>query len=78
MRKEEHVLLVLTSHGGHCGFMEDVVPTGSGYGCKVFAQYVDAIFKHYSSEYDGENDTDENLNEEQNLDKLASNITNLH
>ena len=57
--------------------MEDVVPTGSGYGCKVFAQYVDAIFKH-CSEHDGKNDTDENFNEDQNCDKLAFNVTNLH
>ncbi|XP_072020095.1 phospholipase ABHD3-like isoform X1 [Amphiura filiformis] len=46
MRKEENVILVLTSHGGHCGFMEGVLPTQSGYMCKVFSQYVNAIFKN--------------------------------
>ncbi len=46
MKKEDNVILVLTSHGGHCGFMEGVMPTQSGYVCKVFSQYVDAIFKH--------------------------------
>lgn len=45
MKKQENIILVLTSHGGHCGFMEGLLPTGSGFLCKVFSQFVDAIFK---------------------------------
>ena len=40
------VMIVATSHGGHIGFLEGILPTGPGYMDRVFAEYTSAIFHH--------------------------------
>ena len=38
--------IMVTSHGGHIGFLEGLFPRNANYMDRVFAQYVDAIFRH--------------------------------
>ncbi|KAK2181486.1 hypothetical protein NP493_396g02000 [Ridgeia piscesae] len=40
------VVIVATSHGGHIGFLEGLLPTGPGYMDRVFAEYISAICQH--------------------------------
>ena len=44
--KNDHIAMVITSHGGHNGFLEGAVPRGKIYVHRWFTQFVDAIFRH--------------------------------
>ncbi|XP_037073675.1 phospholipase ABHD3-like isoform X1 [Pollicipes pollicipes] len=39
VQKTSHVAIVLTSHGGHIGFMEGMLPFGQNYIDRIFAEY---------------------------------------
>lgn len=41
-----NVALLLTSHGGHIGFLEGLFPHGEGYMNRVFNQFVQAAFEN--------------------------------
>ncbi|XP_011661854.1 phospholipase ABHD3 [Strongylocentrotus purpuratus] len=44
-RRSSHVAIAMTSHGGHCGFMKGIFPSGrKTYMSDVFSEYVSAIF----------------------------------
>ena len=45
-RQSRNVAIVVTKHGGHIAFLEGLLPRHNSYMDQVFAQYVDAIFKH--------------------------------
>jgi len=36
----------MTSHGGHIGFMEDLIPRGSTFTAKLFSQYIKAVINY--------------------------------
>ena len=44
--KNDHIAMVITSHGGHIGFLEGAVPRDKIYMHRWFTQFVDAIFRH--------------------------------
>ncbi|CAH1776076.1 unnamed protein product, partial [Owenia fusiformis] len=44
--KNENVALVVTSHGGHIGFLEGLFPRHTSYMDRMYGQFIDAIFKH--------------------------------
>ena len=44
--QNDNICIVVTSHGGHIGFMEGLFPRHTGYMDRMFSQYVDAVFKH--------------------------------
>lgn len=46
----ENIMLVVTSHGGHLGFLEGLLPHGKGYVDRVMSEYIDAIFKFGADE----------------------------
>lgn len=41
-----NVALLVTSHGGHIGFLEGLFPHGEGYMDRVFSQFIRAAFEH--------------------------------
>jgi len=41
-----HVCMLVTRHGGHIGFLEGIFPRHENFMDRLFAQYIDAIFKH--------------------------------
>lgn len=41
-----NVALLLTAHGGHIAFLQDMFPRGEGFMERVFGQFVQAVFKH--------------------------------
>ncbi|XP_033104282.1 phospholipase ABHD3-like [Anneissia japonica] len=43
---QDNVALIVTSHGGHLGFPESVWPSGKSLWHCIFADVVDAVFKH--------------------------------
>lgn len=48
--QNDNIAIVVTSHGGHIGFLEGLYPRHRGYMDRLFAQFVDAIFKHGSAD----------------------------
>ncbi|XP_076437839.1 LOW QUALITY PROTEIN: phospholipase ABHD3-like [Babylonia areolata] len=44
--QNDHIAMVITSHGGHIGFLEGAVPRGKNYMYRWYTQFVDAVFKH--------------------------------
>ena len=44
--RNDHIAMVITSHGGHIGFLEGAVPRDKIYMHRWFTQFVDAIFRH--------------------------------
>ena len=44
--QSKYVSIVVTSHGGHIGFLEGLNPRNTSYMDRVFAQYLEALFKH--------------------------------
>lgn len=45
-QRSPNVALLITSHGGHIGFLEGLFPRGEGYMDRVFSQFVRAVFEH--------------------------------
>lgn len=45
-KQNENVALVLTSCGGHIGFLEGIWPRKCTYMDRVFKQFVQAVFEH--------------------------------
>ncbi|KAG7331765.1 hypothetical protein KOW79_005734 [Hemibagrus wyckioides] len=45
-QRSPNVALLVTSHGGHIGFLEGLFPHGEGYMDRVFSQFVRAAFEH--------------------------------
>lgn len=41
-----NVALLLTAHGGHIAFMQEMFPRGEGFMDRVFGQFVQAVFEH--------------------------------
>ncbi|ESO99164.1 hypothetical protein LOTGIDRAFT_226275 [Lottia gigantea] len=46
----DNVALVVTSHGGHIGFLEGIMPRHSTYMYRWFTQFMDSVFKHGKKE----------------------------
>lgn len=44
--QNDNIGIVVTSHGGHIGFLEGFYPRHTGYMDRLFAQFIDALFKH--------------------------------
>ena len=44
--KTDKVAIMVTSHGGHIGFLEGLMPRHKSLMDRVFSQYVGAIFSH--------------------------------
>ncbi|XP_022338038.1 phospholipase ABHD3-like [Crassostrea virginica] len=44
--QNDNIAIVITSHGGHIGFMEGLFPRHEGYMDRLFSQYVKAVFTH--------------------------------
>ncbi|XP_061178168.1 phospholipase ABHD3-like [Saccostrea echinata] len=44
--QNDNIAIVITSHGGHIGFMEGLLPHHEGYMDRLFSQYVKAVFTH--------------------------------
>lgn len=44
--ENENIAIVVTSHGGHIGFMEGFIPRNSTFMDKLFSQYVKAVVTH--------------------------------
>ncbi|XP_035826135.1 phospholipase ABHD3 isoform X3 [Aplysia californica] len=44
--ENENIAIVVTSHGGHIGFMEGTFPRDKNYMYRWFKQYVSAVFEH--------------------------------
>ena len=42
--KSSHVAIVVTSRGGHIGFMEGMIPTNTYYSDRLYKQLVSAVF----------------------------------
>ena len=45
--QNNHIAMVITSHGGHIGFLEGAFPRDKNYMYRWYSQYVDAIFRHW-------------------------------
>lgn len=41
-----NLALLVTTHGGHIGFLEGLFPRGEGYMDRLFGQFVQAVFEH--------------------------------
>ena len=41
-----NVALLVTSHGGHIGYLEGLYPRGEGYMDRLFGQFIQAAFDH--------------------------------
>ncbi|KAL4217635.1 Phospholipase abhd3 [Mactra antiquata] len=44
--QNDNIAILVTSHGGHIGFMDGLIPRKPGYMYRLFSQYVDGVFKH--------------------------------
>ncbi|XP_045181415.2 phospholipase ABHD3-like [Mercenaria mercenaria] len=42
----DNIALLVTSHGGHIGFLEGMFPRKPGYMYRIFSQYIDGVFRH--------------------------------
>lgn len=42
----DNIAILVTSHGGHIGFLEGMFPRKGGYMYRMFSRYIDAVFKH--------------------------------
>ncbi|CAI9739203.1 Hypothetical predicted protein [Octopus vulgaris] len=49
-KENKNVAFVITSHGGHIGFMEGIFPRHANYMDRLFVQFADAVFKHAHTE----------------------------
>ena len=47
--QNDNICIVVTSHGGHIGFLEGLFPRHGGYMDRIFRQYVGSIFKYDQS-----------------------------
>lgn len=45
-KKSSHVAIVVTSRGGHIGFMEGVIPTNTYYSDRLYKQLVSGVFSN--------------------------------
>ena len=45
--QNNHIAMVITTHGGHIGFLEGAFPRDKNYMYRWYSQYVDAIFRHW-------------------------------
>ncbi|PVD32380.1 hypothetical protein C0Q70_07814 [Pomacea canaliculata] len=45
-QQNNNIAMVITSHGGHIGFLEGAVPRDKNYMYRWFSQFADAVFKH--------------------------------
>lgn len=45
-KKSSHVAIVVTSRGGHIGFMEGVIPTNTYYSDRLYKQLVSSVFSN--------------------------------
>jgi len=43
--ENDNIAILLTSHGGHIGFLEGFFPRKRGYMYRLFARYIDGVFK---------------------------------
>ncbi|RXG71294.1 Phospholipase ABHD3 [Armadillidium vulgare] len=48
-RKSSHVGIIITSRGGHIGFMEGILPTNRYFSDRLYAQLLQGIFNDYDS-----------------------------
>ncbi|XP_060083024.1 phospholipase ABHD3-like [Ylistrum balloti] len=44
--QNDNIAIVVTSHGGHIGFLEGILPRHGGYMDRLFSQFSHAIFEH--------------------------------
>ena len=44
--QNDNIAMVITTHGGHIGFLEGAIPRDTIYMHRWFSQFVDAIFRH--------------------------------
>ncbi|KAH3721420.1 phospholipase ABHD3-like isoform X2 [Dreissena polymorpha] len=44
--ENNNIAMLVTTHGGHIGFLDGVIPRQPTYMYRLFAQYLDAVFKH--------------------------------
>lgn len=44
--QNDNIAIVVTSHGGHIGFLEGLIPRHGGYMDRLFSQFSRAIFEH--------------------------------
>ena len=44
--QHDNLAIVVTSHGGHIGFMEGLFPRHKTYMDRLYSQYIKAIFTH--------------------------------
>ena len=72
--ENENVAIIVTSRGGHIGFMEGIFPRHKNYMYRLFRQYMDAIFKHGKAEGITDNVTgeDQNCQEEEEEDSSST------
>lgn len=45
IKQENNIILALTRHGGHNGFLQGLIPTGISYDVQVFSQFISALFR---------------------------------
>jgi abhydrolase domain-containing protein 1/3 len=44
--QNDNIAIVVTSHGGHIGFMEGLIPRSSTFMDKLYSQYIKAVINH--------------------------------
>lgn len=44
--ENDNIAILKTSHGGHIGFLEGLFPRKRGYMYRMFAKYIDGVFKY--------------------------------